>query len=99
MLSLRDISSFFAICLGVHVSFVSISTAYGEETCNSNVVSYWGQDSYGAFKSTGSGNWQKRLSYYCNDDSVDVFPIAFLNEFSASGGLPTINLANSCNYT
>jgi len=26
------------------------------------------------------------------------FPIAFLNEFSASGGLPTINLANTCNY-
>lgn len=92
MLFLHDFSSFFAICLGA--SFLSISTAHGE-TCT-NVVSYWGQDSYGA-SGSGSGNRQKRLSYYCNDDSVDVFPIAFLDEFSASGGLPTIDLANTCN--
>jgi hypothetical protein len=28
------------------------------------------------------------------DDAIDVFPIAFLNVFFATGGAPSINLAN-----
>lgn len=30
------------------------------------------------------------------DDTIDTFPIAFLDQFFATGGLPSINLANSC---
>lgn len=30
------------------------------------------------------------------DDSIDVFPISFLNVFFGTGGAPSINLANVC---
>ncbi|KAH9885795.1 glycoside hydrolase superfamily [Cubamyces lactineus] len=53
-----------------------------------NLAVYWGQDS--------AGN-QKRLSYYCNDSTVDVFPIAFLYVFRGKGGEPVIDFANICN--
>ncbi|KAG6820775.1 hypothetical protein H0H93_012039 [Arthromyces matolae] len=64
-----------------------------------NVAVYWGQNSYGAVDPTNSANWQKRLSFYCQDNAVDTFPIAFLNVFFSTGGLPSINLANICNPT
>ncbi|KAG6876471.1 hypothetical protein C0993_002843 [Termitomyces sp. T159_Od127] len=34
-----------------------------------------------------------------NDDTIDVFPLAFLNVFFSTGGLPEINLSNTCNPT
>ncbi|GLB36434.1 putative glycosyl hydrolase 18 family protein [Lyophyllum shimeji] len=64
-----------------------------------NVAVYWGQNSYGAVHGTDTANFQKRLSYYCADNAIDVFPIAFLNVFFGTGGLPSINLANTCNPT
>ncbi|KAF5377574.1 hypothetical protein D9615_005148 [Tricholomella constricta] len=60
------------------------------------VAVYWGQNSYGAAHGTDTANFQKRLSYYCNDNAIDVFPVAFLNVFFGTGGLPSINLANIC---
>lgn len=93
MVYLRRPSALFVISLGV--SSITGSTAYGD-TCNSNIVSYWGQNSYGETNPKDSANGQRRLSYYCEDDSVDVFPIAFLDILSASGGLPELNLANTC---
>ncbi|KAI9000467.1 glycoside hydrolase superfamily [Trametes punicea] len=53
-----------------------------------NLAVYWGQDS--------AGN-QQRLSYYCKDSTVDVFPLAFLYIFRGSGGYPVIDFANTCN--
>ncbi|KAG9223083.1 hypothetical protein CCMSSC00406_0000228 [Pleurotus cornucopiae] len=35
--------------------------------------------------------------YFDPDDSIDVFPISFLNVFFGTGGAPSINLANTCN--
>ncbi|KAJ6627271.1 glycoside hydrolase, partial [Mycena sp. CBHHK59/15] len=58
----------------------------------------WGQNSYGATH-TDTANFQKTLSYYCNDNAVDVFPIAFLYKFFSTGGAPSLNLANTCNPT
>lgn len=59
------------------------------------VCRYWGQNSYGATHSSDPANWQQRLSFYCGDDStIDAFPVAFLNVFFGTGGLPSINLAN-----
>ncbi|KAI0760971.1 glycoside hydrolase [Trametes elegans] len=55
---------------------------------NDNLAVYWGQDS--------AGN-QQRLSYYCKDSTVDVFPIAFLYIFRGTGGEPVIDFANTCN--
>ncbi|KAJ8702978.1 Chitinase 2 [Pleurotus ostreatus] len=45
-----------------------------------------------ALKSTAFDN-----SRFDNDDSIDVFPISFLNVFFGTGGAPSINLANTCN--
>ncbi|KAF7320015.1 Glycoside hydrolase family 18 protein [Mycena kentingensis (nom. inval.)] len=61
-----------------------------------NVAVYWGQNSIGAVGAPAS-QWQKPLSFYCNDNAVDVFPIAFVNVFFSTGGLPSMNLANTCN--
>lgn len=54
----------------------------------------WGQNSYGAANGNDPSGWQQPLRFYCNDDSVDVLPIAFLNTFFGVGGEPQINLAN-----
>lgn len=67
------------------------------QTCDSNFVAYWGQNSYGAANPNNQAGWQQRLSAYCQDSSIDVIPIAFLDVFSSTGGLPVINLANTCN--
>ncbi|KAI0067746.1 glycoside hydrolase [Artomyces pyxidatus] len=67
-----------------------------DDTRHDNVVVYWGQNSYGATH-TDTVNFQKTLSYYCQDDAIDVIPIAFLNTFFSTGSLPSMNLANICN--
>ncbi|KAL5534553.1 hypothetical protein ACEPAG_1016 [Sanghuangporus baumii] len=65
-----------------------------------NLAVYWGQNSFGAANPDDPANFQQRLSFYCGDDSViDAFPVAFLNVFFGTGGLPSINLANTCNPT
>ncbi|KAI0635520.1 glycoside hydrolase [Trametes polyzona] len=56
---------------------------------------YWGQNSYGATHSD-TANFQKSLATYCQDDSIDAFPIAFLNVFFGAGGVPSIDLSNIC---
>ncbi|KAG8860911.1 Chitinase 1 [Tulasnella sp. 330] len=81
-----------------------------DNTCNSNLATYWGQNSYGASNPNDPANFQKRLSFYCGDATTDgkssplvcnrlssLFPIAFLNVFFGPGGEPEINLANICN--
>ncbi|KAA1468537.1 class III chitinase [Dentipellis sp. KUC8613] len=60
-------------------------------------ISYWGQNSYGAANPDDVPNYQKTLSYYCQDDAIDVIPVAFVNTFFSTGGLPVLNLANICN--
>ncbi|TRM60151.1 glycoside hydrolase superfamily [Schizophyllum amplum] len=59
--------------------------------------SYWGQNSRGAVDGTDTANFQKDISFYCNDDSINVLPVSFLNVFFGTGGAPEMNLANSCN--
>ena len=65
--------------------------------------SYWGQDSAGTQQRLEPGNipyfsgsltsvW--RLSFYCNDDTIDVIPMAFLFIFFGEGGQPVIDFAN-----
>ncbi|EIW64535.1 class III chitinase [Trametes versicolor FP-101664 SS1] len=63
-----------------------------------NVAIYWGQNSYGATH-TDVANFQKPLAFYCQDDSIDVIPIAFINKFFGTGGAPQLDLANICNTT
>ncbi|KAF8807244.1 glycoside hydrolase [Phlegmacium glaucopus] len=54
---------------------------------NDNLAVYWGQDS--------AGN-QQRLSFYCNDDTIDIIPLAFLYIFFGKGGQPVVDFANIC---
>ncbi|KAG0174693.1 Chitinase 1 [Apophysomyces sp. BC1034] len=54
-----------------------------------SVVQYWGQNSAGA-----GSNAQQQLGHYC-DGNTDAIIVSFLDEFNL-GGLPVMNLANSC---
>ncbi|KIJ12662.1 chitinase [Paxillus involutus ATCC 200175] len=63
---------------------------------NTNLAVYWGQNSYGATNPSDTANWQQPISFYCQDDSVDIIPIAFVDQFVSTGGLPSVNLANTC---
>jgi hypothetical protein len=35
-----------------------------------------------------------RLSFYCQDDTIDVIPMAFLYVFFGEGGEPVIDFSN-----
>jgi chitinase len=35
-----------------------------------------------------------RLSFYCQDNMIDVIPLAFLYVFFGDGGMPEIDLSN-----
>ncbi|CAA7258784.1 unnamed protein product [Cyclocybe aegerita] len=52
-----------------------------------NLAVYWGQDSAGH---------QQRLGFYCEDDTIDVIPMAFLYTFFGKGGQPVIDFSNIC---
>ncbi|RMY01777.1 hypothetical protein D0868_08313 [Hortaea werneckii] len=60
-----------------------------------NVVTYWGQNSYGQ----GSGELaQQRLATYSANADIDVIPMAFLYQITTGiGGEPVVNLANQQN--
>ncbi|KAJ3744211.1 glycoside hydrolase [Lentinula detonsa] len=75
----------------------SVTSAVFNPTGNTNLVAYWGQNSYGATHTSDTANWQTNLAHYCQDDVVDVFPLAFLDVFFGTGDLPEINFANTCN--
>ncbi|KAJ3837818.1 glycoside hydrolase [Lentinula raphanica] len=74
----------------------SATLAAFNPSSNTNLVAYWGQNSYGAKHPTDIANWQTNLAHYCQDDVINVIPLAFLNVFFGEGGLPEINFANSC---
>ncbi|KAJ7650440.1 glycoside hydrolase [Roridomyces roridus] len=61
-----------------------------------NLAVYWGQNSYGAINPGDPANWQQNLSTYCQDSVIDYIPIAFVDIFVSTGGLPDLNLANIC---
>ncbi|EKM48757.1 glycoside hydrolase family 18 protein [Phanerochaete carnosa HHB-10118-sp] len=56
-------------------------------TRKDNLAVYWGQD--------GAGS-QQRLSFYCQDDTIDTIPLAFLYIFQGTGGDPVIDFSNIC---
>ncbi|KAE9403606.1 glycoside hydrolase family 18 protein [Gymnopus androsaceus JB14] len=77
--------------------FVSASFAAFDPTSTSNLVAYWGQNSFGATDPDDTAGFQTNLGAYCAEGVVDVFPLAFLDVFFSTGGLPEINFANICN--
>ncbi|KAF8207553.1 glycoside hydrolase superfamily [Mycena galopus ATCC 62051] len=88
--------------LSLSILALSIVSAFGyDPTRSDNLVVYWGQDSYGQSNPNDPANWQQTISTYCQDTVINAIPIAFVDVFSALGvgGLPEINLANTCNPT
>ncbi|KZT19396.1 carbohydrate-binding module family 5 protein [Neolentinus lepideus HHB14362 ss-1] len=81
------------------VSLLLSQVAAFDGTRYDNVVVYWGQNSHGAADSSDTADYQKTLSYYCQDDAIDVIPVAFITTFFGTGGMPVLNLANTCNPT
>jgi chitinase len=67
--------------LAVYAFIASANTKIKANLWNS----YWGQDSAGH---------QQRLSFYCQDDTIDIIPMAFLYVFRGKGGLPVIDFSN-----
>ncbi|KAI0649549.1 glycoside hydrolase [Trametes meyenii] len=88
-------SSFWFASVLSALSLGAIRAAAFDNSRADNVAVYWGQNSYGATHSD-TANFQKSLSTYCQDDSIDAIPIAFLNVFFSTGGLPSIDLSNIC---
>ncbi|KAI0757303.1 class III chitinase [Daedaleopsis nitida] len=91
----RTLRAFAALAVGLATSVLQVAAFDGSRF--DNVVVYWGQNSYGAVHGDDPANWQKTLSYYCQDDSIDVIPVSFINNFNGGGGKPILNLANTCN--
>ncbi|THH31700.1 hypothetical protein EUX98_g2472 [Antrodiella citrinella] len=85
----------FLSLVGLFLAYSATQVVAFDNTRNDNLAVYWGQDSYGATHNDPANN-QMTLSAYCQDDSIDAFPIAFLNVFFGAGGLPSIDLANTC---
>ncbi|KAJ7113405.1 glycoside hydrolase superfamily, partial [Mycena epipterygia] len=75
---------------------LSVVQAIGyDPTCSDNVCLLLGQNSYGVANPNDPANWQKTISTYCQDTVIDVIPIAFVNVFFSTGGLPQLDLSNA----
>ncbi|KAG9314587.1 glycoside hydrolase family 18 protein [Chiua virens] len=83
---------FFSACL-YFGQVLAYDNAYYD-----NVAVYWGQNSYGATNSN-TAYYQQPISFYCQDDAIDALPVAFVTTFFGTGGMPVLNLANTCNPT
>ncbi|PIL27020.1 hypothetical protein GSI_10159 [Ganoderma sinense ZZ0214-1] len=79
------------------LSFGALSVAAYDPSRTDNLAVYWGQNSYGATHSGDTANYQKNLSNYCQDDTINAIPMAFANVFFGAGGLPSLDLSNICN--
>ncbi|ORX86717.1 glycoside hydrolase [Basidiobolus meristosporus CBS 931.73] len=85
--------------LTVVLASLSLTSAF-DESCNSNLVTYWGQNTMGILNPTDKSKWEKPLRDYCNDNTLDVINIGFMNVFNGdAGNLPQINLSCHCGGT
>ncbi|KAG1724099.1 glycoside hydrolase family 18 protein [Suillus paluster] len=93
---LADLSRYALSSLLPLLRIMDSETAPFNMSSNKNLAVYWGQNAYGASNHNDTAHWQKSLSYYCKDNVINTFPIAFLVDTYAQGNLPSIDLANSC---
>ncbi|QSZ31261.1 hypothetical protein DSL72_000824 [Monilinia vaccinii-corymbosi] len=67
-------------------ALIAPSVALYDAFSPTNLALYW-----------GSGPYQANLSYYCEQSTVDIIPLAFMNVFPAQGdGYPAENFGNAC---
>ncbi|KAJ2481284.1 Chitinase 2 [Coemansia sp. RSA 2320] len=64
-------------------------------TCANNVVTYWGQNSWGGAHLSDPANWEGTLGSYCQDSTFDIINISFLTNYNLTG-LPVLNHAFHC---
>ncbi|KAH7302828.1 glycoside hydrolase family 18 protein [Stachybotrys elegans] len=73
----------------IHLAFMGLlvrrAKAGFDTAVSSNIVIYWGQNSYTQQDS------QHRLADYCSDESIDIIPLAFLTSITS----PSINFASA----
>ncbi|KAJ2781328.1 Chitinase 2 [Coemansia javaensis] len=77
------------------LAHIAAAAAAYSARCSSNVVTYWGQNSWGGSHLDQRSNWEKSLASYCQDDTFDVINISFLTNFNLTG-LPVLNHAFHC---
>ncbi|KAF7867175.1 hypothetical protein EAF04_005259 [Stromatinia cepivora] len=78
-------SKSFAVTAAIF-ALVSPSVALYDASSPANLALYW-----------GSGPSQTNLSYYCEQSTIDIIPLAFMNVFPAQGdGYPAENFGNAC---
>lgn len=95
-------SRLLAMAATAMTTFSYVANAW--ENVNTNLVVYWVR----LFKlsllqeltiriNQGQGPNQQRLSHFCQDSTIDIIPIAFLNIFpDQSKGYPGTNFGNQC---
>ncbi|CCD56518.1 glycoside hydrolase family 18 protein [Botrytis cinerea T4] len=67
-------------------ALIAPAAALYDASSPANLALYW-----------GSGPSQTNLSYYCEQSTVDIIPLAFMNVFPAQGdGYPAENFGNAC---
>ncbi|RAL67819.1 hypothetical protein DID88_008546 [Monilinia fructigena] len=80
-----DSSKFFTVAAATF-ALITPSVALYDASSPANLALYW-----------GSGPSQANLSYYCEQSTVDIIPLGFMNVFPAQGdGYPAENFGNAC---
>ncbi|KAJ7178629.1 glycoside hydrolase [Mycena crocata] len=85
----------FSGVLSVLALTVVSAFAY-DPTRSDNLAVYYGQNSYGQTHGNDPANWQKDIGTYCQDSAINAIPISFIDVFFSTGGLPDLNMANTC---
>ncbi|KAF8559335.1 glycoside hydrolase family 18 protein [Imleria badia] len=91
MAMLPTFTIFVSICLYLGKVFAYDNPYYD------NVAVYWGQNSYGMLSARAL--CEGTHSRNPKDDAIDALPVAFVDTFFGIGGMPVLNLANTCSPT
>lgn len=73
------------LSLGFLATFVA---AQFDASSSDNIALYWGQNSIGQL--TNQKVKEQNLTYYCENDDVDIVLLSFLNKFPGTNGIPTL---------
>ncbi|KAJ1953676.1 Chitinase 2 [Linderina pennispora] len=85
----------FARYLLAAAGLAAVASAAYNPTCSNNIVTYWGQNSWGGGHLNDPANWEKDLAAYCQDDTFDIINLSFVTNYNLTG-LPILNHANHC---
>ncbi|PMD16786.1 carbohydrate-binding module family 50 protein [Hyaloscypha hepaticicola] len=79
-------ASFWSLTIVSLTFLINFTQATYDASAHTNLAVYWGQGAY-----------QQRLLHFCNQSTIDIIPIGFVNYFPAQGnGFPGDNFGNQC---